>query len=242
MTTLVAGASGATGRQLVVQLLDRGESVKAIVRSPNRLPAALRNRDHLSVIHASILDLDDAELIRHVAGCNAVASCLGHTLSLKGIFGRPRRLVTEATRRLCSAIQASRPDRPVRFVLMNTAGNQNRDLNEPLLLGEWWILAMVRLLLPPQADNEQAAEYLRSHVGQHDSAIEWTVVRPDTLTSEDHVTPYEVHPSPIRSAIFDAGSVSRINVGHFMADLITRDDLWNRWKGQMPVIYNRPSV
>lgn len=39
-------------------------------------------------------------------------------------------------------------------------------------------------------------------------------------------------------AIFAPGQTSRINVGHFMADLITRDDTWARWKGQMPVIYN----
>jgi len=24
-----------------------------------------------------------------------------------------------------------------------------------------------------------------------------------------------------------------------MADLITNDDIWNQWKGQMPVIYNK---
>ena len=32
---------------------------------------------------------------------------------------------------------------------------------------------------------------------------------------------------------------SRINVAHFMADLITDSDTWNRWKGKMPVIYNK---
>lgn len=31
---------------------------------------------------------------------------------------------------------------------------------------------------------------------------------------------------------------SRINVAHFMADLITDDDTWRRWKGRMPVIYD----
>jgi hypothetical protein len=66
-------------------------------------------------------------------------------------------------------------------------------------------------------------------------------VRPDTLINEDEVTEYEVHPSPTRSAIFDAGKTSRINVGHFMAELITDDELWNRWKGQMPVIYIKES-
>ena len=46
-------------------------------------------------------------------------------------------------------------------------------------------------------------------------------------------------PSPTRCAIFNAGKTSRINVGHFMAALITDDNTWNLWKGQMPVIYNK---
>ena len=37
----------------------------------------------------------------------------------------------------------------------------------------------------------------------------------------------------------DAGKASRINVGHFMADLITDDETWDRWKGKMPVLYNK---
>jgi hypothetical protein len=63
-------------------------------------------------------------------------------------------------------------------------------------------------------------------------------VRPDTLIEEDHVSGYNLHPSPVRSAIFNPGKTSRINLGHFMALLINDDDLWTQWKGQMPVIYN----
>ncbi|MEX0960321.1 MAG: NAD(P)H-binding protein [Burkholderiales bacterium] len=37
------GASGATGRLLMQQLLDRGENVRAIVRSADALPEAVRN-------------------------------------------------------------------------------------------------------------------------------------------------------------------------------------------------------
>ena len=48
-----------------------------------------------------------------------------------------------------------------------------------------------------------------------------------------------MHLSPIRSAIFDAGKTSRINVGCFMADLIGDEEVWNQWMGKMPVIYNR---
>ncbi len=41
--------------------------------------------------------------------------------------------------------------------------------------------------------------------------------------------------------ICDAGKTSRINVGHFMVNLINDDDLWKKWKGQMPVISNNSS-
>lgn len=239
MTTLVVGASGATGRLLVEQLLERGEHVRVIVRSKDSLPEKITNHDNLSIIQASVLDLSDEEMIGHVSGCNAVASCLGHTLSLKGMFWPPRRLVTDAVRRLCGAVKANHPADPVKFVLMNTTGNRNRDLDEQISVGQKCVIGLIRLLLPPHADNEDAADYLRTQIGQDDGTIEWAVVRPDGLSDEAEVTEFTVHPSPTRSAIFDAGVTSRINVGRFMADLIGDDEIWNQWKGKMPVIYNR---
>lgn len=241
MTTLVVGASGATGKLLVEQLLSRGEKVKAIVRTPDKLPEDFRSNEGLSVIQAAVLDLSDAEMAQHANGCEAVASCLGHNISLKGMFGQPRRLVTDATRRLCNAIKANKPSKPVKFVLMNTTGNSNRDLSEPISFGQKLILSILRLLLPPHVDNEKAADYLRTEVGQDDAVIEWAAVRPDGLIDESEVTEYEVHPSPTRSAIFNPGKTSRINVGNFMANLITDHDNWNEWKGRMPVIYNKAS-
>lgn len=239
MNILIVGASGATGRLLTEQLLDLGHSVKVIVRSPDKLPAVVKNHDNLSVIKASVLDLTDAELAKHVKGCDAVASCLGHNLNLKGIYGHPRRLVTDATRRLCDAIKANKPEGQTKFVLMNTTGNSNRDLNEPISFAQKCVIGLLRLILPPHVDNEQAADYLRTQIGQDDGSIGWAAVRPDGLIDVDTVTEYQLHPSPIRSAIFDSGQTSRINVGHFMAELMTNDVTWQKWKGQMPVIYNR---
>lgn len=238
MRTLIVGATGATGRLLVEQLLKRGQQVRAIVRSPEKLSTHASEYHHLSLIQASLLDLTDAEMAQHVNGCYAVASCLGHSMSLQGIFGPPRRLVTDATRRLCRAIQANDMDRPTRFVLMNTAGNRNRDLDEPISLRERAVAGLFRRLLPPHVDNERAADYLRSEIGQQHEAVEWVAVRPDNLVDEGEVTPYGIYPSPIHSAMFGSGSTSRINVADFMARLITEDGLWHQWKGQMPVLYN----
>ena len=238
MTILVVGASGATGRLVVEQLLDRGLEVRAVLRSPESLPKDLRNRKGLSIIHAAILDLDAGTLAGHVRGCTGIVSCLGHNLNMKGIFGAPHRLVTAAVVRLCAAVRSNAPAEPVRFVLMNTVAVSNRDLEEKRSIPHRCVIGVLRVVLPPQADNEAAADQLRLHVGQSDTMLEWVAVRPDSLVNEEAVTPYALHASPTRSGVFDPGRSSRINVAHFMAELLTKDETWNAWKGQMPVIYN----
>jgi len=241
MIVLVVGASGATGRQLVEQLLVKGNNVKVIVRSPEKLPESWKDNQKLQIITASILTLTDKEMIEHVLGCDAIASCLGHNLTWKGIYGQPRRLVTNATRRLCDAVKANKPEQKIKYVLMNTNGNSNRDLKEPISFAQKCVIGLLRLLLPPHVDNEKAADYLRMQIGQNNQFIEWAAVRPDNLIDKKEVTDYELHSSPTRSAIFNAGKVSRINVAHFMSQLIIDTTIWNNWKGQMPVIYSKSS-
>jgi len=199
------------------------------------LPQANPN---LEITEASLLDLTDKELEEQVKGCYAVVSCLGHNLSFKGIYGQPRKLVTDAARRLCTAIGKVTGTGKVKYILMNTTGNQNRDLEEPIMLKEKVVVGIIRVLLPPHVDNEQAADYLRVEIGHNHDRIDWVTVRPDTLIDHVEVSEYTLHPSPIRSALFNAGKTSRINVGHFMAELATDDELFESWKGQMPVIYN----
>ena len=117
MITLVLGATGATRRLLVQQLLDREQQFRAVVRSLDKIPEAVREHPNLSLIEASILDLGDEEIAELVQDCDAVASCLGHNMTFKGMFGSPRRLVTDATRRSCEAIMATTSEKPIKFVL-----------------------------------------------------------------------------------------------------------------------------
>jgi putative NADH-flavin reductase len=155
MTTLVVGASGATGKKLVEQLLNLGQIVKVIVRSTGKTPDSWKNNDKVTIIKANISEISIDEMSNYLIDCQSVASCLGHNITLKGIFGKPRELVTDAVKLICMAIQKSSPVKPIKFVLMNTAGNRNREINEPLSLREKTVMGMVRLLVPPQSDNEK---------------------------------------------------------------------------------------
>lgn len=234
MTTFVVGGTGKTGIHVVKYLVDKGEKVKVVVRPSTSVPRIWMNNDLIKVIKLELSDIDASQLAEHIADCEAIASCLGH----RTIYGRPRHLVSDAVRKLCASIQINNPHNQVKFVLMNTAGYHHPKTDPPLTFFQKVIIRLLRVLLPPHPDNEQAASYLHDHIGKDHINITWVVVRPDNLTLEEEVTPYEVYPAPTRDPFFKPGKTSRANVGHFMASLITDTHLWNKWKGQMPVIYN----
>ena len=235
---LVLGASGATGRLLVQRLLQKNIDVIAIVRNSSSLANINVSHQNLQIVEAEISEIQANDLTQYLTECEAVLSCLGHNLTFKGMFGHPRRLVTDAVKKVTSAIESISPNNKIRIILMNTTGNSNRDIPEKPPFSQRLIISLLRLLLPPHVDNEKAADFLRVQVGQNNNHIEWVAVRPDGLINEDSVTQYDTHTSPTRNAIFDAGSISRINVADFMSELAVNSELWNKWKGQMPVIYN----
>lgn len=235
---LVLGASGATGRLLVNILLQKDIEVIAIVRNANSLTNIDSSHPNLQIVEAEISEISEKDLAQYLKGCEAVLSCLGHNLTFKGMFGHPKRLVTDAVKKVVKTIESINTNNKIKFILMNTTGNSNRDISEKPPYSQRLVVSLLRLLLPPHVDNENAADFLRLHIGQNNNRIEWVVVRPDGLINEDQVSPYDINVSPIRNAIFDAGSTSRINVANFMSELAVNIALWNEWKGKMPVIYN----
>jgi len=240
-TVLLIGGTGRTGGRVLEQLLGRGIHVRAIVRSAEKLPADVAQRPGLSVVEADLLALSDEQLLRHVRGCDAVVSCLGHTISLRGVFGAPRDLVTRATMRLCRAIQASQPARPVRFILMSSVSvNRRGGLYTRRGALERAVLWMQRGLVPPGRDNQRAADFLQDVIEVADPYAQWVVVRPDTLKEGD-VTEYALHEGLVDS-LFRPGATNMANVAHFMCELATDPEAWAAWQGKLPVIVNASTV
>ena len=237
-TVLVVGATGATGKHVVQQLLDKGNSVKAVVRSKDRMTSLLTSDsakygDRLSLTEASLLDLSDDEMKNLVQGTDAVVSCLGHNMDLKGMFGHPRKLVTDATKRLTAAMRESSPN--AKFILMGSIGVANpngeddkRSRSERTLL---WVL---RYLIPPHADNEQAAATTYS-LGTN--GLEWTVIRPSDLIDGD-VTEYQLD-AKSSGTLFGGVPATRSNVAKCMVDMILDNKLWQEWKFKMPVLRDK---
>lgn len=239
-TVLLLGGTGRTGRRVLDQLLERGVEVRAIVRSAGRLPAAMVTHPKLTVVEADVSTLPQKDLLDQLRGCDAVVSCLGHTTDLKGIFGPPHNLVTYATERVCRAVAELQSETAIKFVLMSSVSvNRPEQLDLRRGMVERVFLGMLRALVPPARDNQEAAYFLCGEFGQDNPFVQWAIIRPDTLMEGD-VTEYALHEG-IVSSLAKPDQSSMANVAHFICSLVTQPDVWNEWKGKMPVIVDAAS-
>ena len=236
-TVLLVGSTGRTGQRVLQQLLSRGVGVRAIVRSPGKITADKTANPDLTIVERDLLSMTDEELQRHVRGCDAVISCLGHVISLWGVMGPPHRLVTQATTRLCRAIEALRPAQPVKFVLMSSVSvNRPGRLDTRREMFELAFMWLLRGVIPPAKDNQQAADFLHHSIGTDNPFVQWVAVRPDTLLEGD-ISEYALQEGLV-SSLFAPASTTMANVAHFMCELATSPKTWDDWKGKAPVIIN----
>jgi len=233
-TTFVVGATGATGKYVVQYLLDQGQNVKVVCRSVEKMKSLLTTSSYgerLQITEASISQVSDQDLEKLTQDCTHVVSCLGHNMTLAGMFGREdRRLVTDAVTRLTKVMPPS-----AKFILMGTAG-VTVPTDEPRSMVDRTILFFCRTLLPPHCDNEEtAAHFLKLQ------SPEWCMVRPTNLRDgepQKHVL-YSTPPGGLFAA--DA-IVTRSTVAKFMVNLILDSSLFQTFKYQSPLIYDDPSV
>src|SRR5687768_11421979 len=92
---LIVGATGGTGRQLVLQALERGLTVTALVRDPSRLQIS---HPQLTVARGDVLD--EGSVHAAMRGQEAVLSALGHKR-----FFSPTRTLSEGTRNILRAME-----------------------------------------------------------------------------------------------------------------------------------------
>jgi hypothetical protein len=236
-TVLLVGGTGRTGQRVLEQLLSRSLSVRVIVRSRHKLPAGTAKDPNLVLVEADLLSLGDEDLQRHVRGCDAVISCLGHVVSVRGVFGPPRDLVTRATKRLCRGIEALQSAEPIKFILMSSVSvNHPGGLDTRRGVFDKALVWLLRGVIPPARDNQRAADFLSETIGTNNPFVQWVVIRPDTLMEGD-VSAYTLHGGLV-SSLLAPDRTNMANVAHWMCELVTNPKAWDEWKGKLPVIIN----
>ena len=236
MKTLVIGASGATGKLVVSKLTDQNIMVKALIRRTALFPKELTENSKVEIVNGNINALTVHQITELITDCDAVISCLSHNITLKGLFGEPRKLVLNAVTIIEESIKVSQ--KKCKLILMSTTAYTNKKEGEKNTFCERIVFTVLKALLPPHSDNVAAGDFLLYHINKSEN-VEWVSVRPDSLIDESTTSEVIIVDKKLRSPIFDPGKTSRINVAQFMSDLLTNDSLWKEWRYKTPVIYNK---
>lgn len=166
---VVFGATGTTGGYVVRQALEAGLSVRAAVRSPEKLSADLANHERLDVVKADVTDA--AAVANAIVGATMVFAALGYS-------GRPERPVLLPFAQ--TVVRAMREHGVRRFVYQASAFNREPGHPNP---------PHIRLLLRPAIGWALGIEPIWS---EHDAVIrflteeardlDWMVTRPGQLS------------------------------------------------------------
>jgi putative NADH-flavin reductase len=194
MKLLVLGATGGTGLEIVKRAIERGHSITALVRSPERLKEF---RDRITVKQGDLLNTDDLE--QAIQGQDAVLSAFG-----------PRVPIAEADanllHRFAIALTSAMHRAQVRRVVVESVAFLFKGSIFPpvYLLG--------RLFFPGVVADTSAMERVFG-----ESELDWTMVRPPQLTDRPFTGKYRVQEGHLPLLGF---KISRADVADYMIQAV----------------------
>jgi putative NADH-flavin reductase len=191
---LVIGATGGTGRALVLEALERGYIVTGLARDPARLAIEHAN---LRVLRGDVLDPESvAEAVR---GQDAVICALGHKR-----FFYPTRVLSAGTRILLRAMGAHGVRRLVCQTSLGIGNSAGR-------MGLYYTLFVIPVILPFYFWDKTRQERLIE-----ESQTQWTIVRPSALSNAPARGSCR-HGRTVGSPLWTL-SVARADVARFILD------------------------
>jgi len=194
---LIIGAGGGTGRQLVVQALERGYEVTAFVRNPAQI--TMQN-DRLRIVQGDVLDYLSVDAA--VRGQDAVLSALGH-----GKFFGPSKILSQGTQNIVRAMQAHGVRRLVCVTSLGIGSSAGR-------LGIYYTFLITPLVLPFYFWDKARQEQVIAS-----SQLDWVIVRPGLLTNAP-ARGASKH-GPTVGNYLTSVRISRADVADFMLNQLT---------------------
>jgi putative NADH-flavin reductase len=162
MKILLFGATGGTGKQVLLQALEQGHTVTVIVRNPSKITLDNKN---LRVVWGNVLAaLPDTAF----TGQDAVICCLGAPANKAG------NLRSEGTKNIINAMKKANTSR---FVCQSSLGFD--DSVEVLNCTSF----IFKRIIVPFVLKATFKEHHLQEIAVKQSSLNWTIVRPGSLTN-----------------------------------------------------------
>jgi putative NADH-flavin reductase len=203
MNLLIIGATGGTGRALVLQALEQGHRVTALVRTPSRLKLT---HERLDVLTGNVLDYESVD--RAVKGKDAVLCALGHK---RWII--PTTILSRGTAHIIRAMERHGVKRLVCETSLGVGNSRGR-------LGLFYTLFIIPVIIFFYFMDKKRQE--RLIMG---SALDWVIVRPGQLTNGQRRGAYR-HGEKVGNYLWTV-RISRADVADFMLRQLS-DDVYIR--------------
>jgi len=171
MIISVIGATGPSGLHFVRQALEAGHSVRALVRTPEKLDPAFQSNENFTVIPGvDIFSADNLE--KGFDGADAVVSCLGTRPTLMP-WGQEITLYSESIKAIIEAMRRRNVGRIVAMTSMFTDDDPSygffvRWILKPLFIGR----------------NLDDMARMENYLEEQCQDVNFTVVRPPGLGKE----------------------------------------------------------
>lgn len=197
MKVMIFGASGRTGRELLLQVLARGHDVTAVVRDPKGFDIRY---ERLKVVAGDVLKPDSFDEL--LTDREVVLSTLGVTGFVHSL--RPMIFYEESARAIMDRMRAHGVRR---LVLVSSVGVVH-DPTTPI-----WYRTLVQPLL-----RHKYADMKRMEAAVAASGLEWTVVRAAQLVGGPLTQHYRIGES---GRLPNMTKVSRTDLADFLAAQVT---------------------
>lgn len=206
-TIALFGGSGQTGQAFLDKALEAGYSLRALARTPEKIP---QESERLTVLQGDVLEEQD---VRHtINGTDVAVSLFGH------VKGSPKWLQSDGTYNILQAMQAE----GIRKIISLSGGGLPFERDEPKLADKL-IRSIMKIAVPKVLnDAVRHAEILRS------SELDWVIVRGPRLTNEAERGDYRVGWVGVNAST----SIGRKDLADFILQQVEKNDYIH----QMPFV------
>jgi putative NADH-flavin reductase len=209
MKILVFGATGGTGIKVVQQALDKGYEVTAFVRNPEKLKIS---NTRLRVVQGDVLQRRSIDKI--IGGHDVIICCLGAPAAKAG------QLRSDGTKNIINSMQHHGISRLICQTSLGF-GDSEAVLNHTSFF--------FKKIIVPYLLRKTFADHLLQETFIKESGLNWTIVRPGTMTNGKFTGNYK-HGFSYSDKTLKV-KVSRADVSDFLIKQISSNQYQNKVTG-----------